>query len=95
MLTADEVKNIAALARIGVSEKEIEKYQKNLSGILDYFKKLEEIDTKNVEPIEHITGRNNISREDRIEELSDLGRKKILNNAPETKNGYVKVKSVL
>lgn len=95
MLFKDEIKHIATLARIGVSEKEIEKYQYNLSTIVDYFKELEKLDTKNVEPIEHITGRNNVFRRDVSEAGEEAGKVAIIKNAPETKDGYVKVKSVL
>lgn len=94
MLSKEEVKNIAALARIGLNEDEIEKYRKDISSILDYFQKLNELDTDSIKPIGHITGRENISREDRVEDAGDIGIKEILKNAPETKGGYVKVKSV-
>lgn len=95
MLTKDDVKNIASLARIGIEDKEIESYQKDLSAILDYFKELQELNTDGIEPIGHITGRGNISREDSREEKSESEREAILKNAPERKDNYVKVKSVL
>lgn len=95
MLRKDEIKNIAGLARIGISEKEIEDYQKNLSAILEHFKELEEVDTKNIEPIGHITGRDNVSRPDQKGESSGSERKAILENFPERKDSYIKVKSVL
>jgi aspartyl-tRNA(Asn)/glutamyl-tRNA(Gln) amidotransferase subunit C len=95
VLTKDEVKNIASLARIGIEDKEIEDYQKNLSEILDYFKELEELDTNSIEPIGHITGRSDVSRKDERGEVAQKEREDILNNAPERKDNYVKVKSVL
>jgi aspartyl-tRNA(Asn)/glutamyl-tRNA(Gln) amidotransferase subunit C len=95
MLTIEEVKNIAALARVGIREKEIGKYQKDISSILDYVRKLDEVDTEGIEPIGHITGRDNIARSDESREFGDLGRKDILTNAPELKDGCVKVRSVL
>lgn len=95
MLLKDEVKSIAGLARIGIEDKELEDYQKNLSAILDYFKELEELDTEKVEPIGHITGRDNVSRKDEKGETVKKERENILNNAPERKDNYVKVKSVL
>lgn len=87
--------HIATLARIGVSEKDVEKYQHDLSEILDYFKKLEEVDVEGVEPIGHITGMLNIPRADAHEDFGSLGKEQIMKNAPETKEGYIKVKSVL
>ena len=95
MLSKEEVKKIASLARIGVEDKELEDYQKNLSEILDYFKELNELDTDSVEPIGHITGRNDVSRKDERGEIDEKEREDILNNVPERKGNYVKVKSVL
>jgi aspartyl-tRNA(Asn)/glutamyl-tRNA(Gln) amidotransferase subunit C len=93
MLNKSEVKKIASLARIGLNEKDIEKYQKDLSEILDYFEKLKKLDTEKVESISHITGMKNVTREDRpafFRNTEDI--KKLF---PEGKEGYDKVKSVL
>ena len=87
--------HIATLARVGVSEKDVEKYQHDLSEILDYFKKLEELDVEGVEPIGHITGMLNKFRNDANEDFGSKGKEAILNNAPEKKDEYIKVKSVL
>jgi aspartyl-tRNA(Asn)/glutamyl-tRNA(Gln) amidotransferase subunit C len=95
MLEKDEVKHIAALARIGLGEDEMPKYQKELSAILDYFKKLGEVDTEKIEPIGHITGRFNSYRGDKQEDFGDLGKEAITKLFPESKDGYDKVKSVL
>jgi aspartyl-tRNA(Asn)/glutamyl-tRNA(Gln) amidotransferase subunit C len=95
MINENEVRHIAGLARVGLDEKEIEKYQKDLSAILDYFKKLEELNTDNIEPIGHITGRFNSYREDKMQDFGELGKKTIFANAPEKKDNFIKVKSVL
>jgi len=94
MLTKDEVQHIAQLARIGVTDEEVEKYQKELSAILDYFEQLKEVDTENVDSIGHITGMENIYREDTVQDFGNKGKKEILENAPETKDDYIQVKSV-
>lgn len=95
MLTREEILHIASLARVGLSEKEVELYQKDLSAILEYFTELKKLDTSNVAPIEHITGMENVARNDRQEDFGLLGKKSILENAPEVKEGHIKVKSVL
>jgi aspartyl-tRNA(Asn)/glutamyl-tRNA(Gln) amidotransferase subunit C len=95
MLSKEEILHIATLARIGLDEKDIEKYQSELSGILDYFKKLEELDVENIEPIGHITGMQDVFRSDMNEDFGSLGEEAILKNAPEKKDKYIKVKSVL
>lgn len=93
MLNKNEVKKIAALARIGLSDKEIEKYQKDLSAVLDWIEQLKEVDVAGVEPTAHITGAKNISRGDKV---IDFGNKKeIIKLFPESKDNYDKVKSVL
>lgn len=95
MLSPEEVKKIAELARIGLGKSERLKYQKELSAILGYFEKLNELNTDNIEPIGHITGRFNSTREDKRENLNEAEKEMILANAPEKKNKYIKVKSVM
>lgn len=94
MLSQEEVKHIALLARIGIKEDEIEKYQKDLSAVLDFFRELEAVATDDVEAIGHITGTADVARRDRAEDFGIAGKEMILSNVPETKNGFVKVKSV-
>jgi aspartyl-tRNA(Asn)/glutamyl-tRNA(Gln) amidotransferase subunit C len=95
MLTREEILHIATLARIGLDEKDIKKYQNELSEILDYFNKLNELDVEGIEPIGHITGMQNVFRSDRQEDFGLSEKAKILKNVPESKDGYIKVKSVL
>lgn len=95
MLSKEEIQHIAGLARISISEDEIEKYQKDLSSILDYFAELQKLDTDKIEPIGHITGMRNVFRADRLEDFGSIGKGNILKNAPEAKDGHIKVKNVL
>lgn len=94
MLSIDEVKHIATLARIGVTEEETEKYRKDLSAVLDFFQELEKLPTDDVEPIGHITGTAGVVREDRTEDFGSLGKEAIRKNFPNAKDGFLKVKSV-
>ena len=64
MLTDKEVKHIANLARIKISEKEGEGLKKDLSSILEYIEKLNEVDTTGVEPLYQTTGLVNSFRSD-------------------------------
>jgi aspartyl-tRNA(Asn)/glutamyl-tRNA(Gln) amidotransferase subunit C len=93
MISKEEVKHIASLARIGVDEKEIEKFSQDLSGILDWVEKLKEVNIDGVEPTAHITGVSNVTREDNMADFAD--KNKIVDLFPEKKDGYCKVKSVL
>ena len=94
MLSKDEVKKIANLARIEISEQEADKYSTELSDILGFVEKLNEVDTEGVEPIAHITGARNVIREDKIAEYSDETKENIINNFPEKKDRFDKVKAV-
>ena len=94
MLTVDEVKHIALLARIGIKEEEIEKYQKDLSAVLDFFHELETVDTEVISSIGHITGTVNRARMDQSVDFGQTGKEGIMKNVPEKKDGFVKVKSV-
>jgi len=95
MLKKEDIVHIATLARIGLREEEIEKYQRELSLILDYFKKLEKADTEKVEPISHITGVHSVVREDEVIQSEVDTRDGIIKNFPATINNKVKVKSIL
>ena len=96
MISKDEVQHIAKLARLGLAEKEVEKFQKELSSILDYFEKLKEVDVSGVEPTSHSLPVENVMRKDReTEKLKNRKTEKLLELAPETKDGYLKVKSIL
>lgn len=94
MLSVDEVKNIAKLARIGLSDEDVPKYQKDLSAILDFFKELETVPTDGVLPMGNITGKSDAMREDVVSSVSDAERDVFLANMPAVKDGFVKVKSV-
>jgi len=94
MLSVEEVKHIARLARIGLSDEEVSKYQKELSAILDFFKELEAVPTEGVLPMGNITGKSDALREDSVQSLSAAQRDALIANMPAVKDGFVKVKSV-
>lgn len=93
MLSAEEVKHIAKLARLGLTETEIAKFQKDLSAILDYVEKLKKVDVSGVEPTSRSVLVEDIMRKDEIGKKSK--REKLLNQMPEVKDEYLKVKSIL
>ena len=93
-LTIEEVEHIADLARIGLSDEEKRKFQEDLGSVLGYVDKLKEVDVSGVEPTAHITGLENQTRPDE-NGSSHTNAKKLVDMAPETKDGYVKVKKVL
>jgi len=94
MLSKSEVQKIASLSRIEISEEEAGKYSTELSDILGFVEKLNEADTEGVEPIAHITGAKNVVRDDKIVEYNDDTKNNIINNFPEKKDRFNKVKAV-
>ena len=96
MVSRKEVQHIAKLARLKLAPKEIDKFRKDLANVLDYFEKLEEVEVSSVKPTSHIFGAGNVMRENEVRSTkrSEV-RKKIMGLAPETKNGYLKVKKIL
>ncbi len=98
MLTDKEIQHIASLARIEITDKETEKFKKDLSSILDYINQLNSVDTEGVEPLYQTTGLVNSIRDDEPrgdfqmnEKLNEL----LIGQAPHKKERFVKVKSVL
>jgi aspartyl-tRNA(Asn)/glutamyl-tRNA(Gln) amidotransferase subunit C len=92
-LSREEVKHIAILARLGISEDEIEKFSLQLSNILDNFEVLKQVDTSNLPPTAQSVNLQNIFRADEAE--SSYPAEEILANAPKQDNNYFKVKAVL
>ncbi len=93
-LTKQEVQHIADLARIKLSEKDEEKFQEQLSSILDYVNKLNEVDTKGVEPVSHVSGLCNILREDEIKSQTEETMKKLVRAAPTSEDNLIKTLGV-
>ena len=81
-LGRDEVLKIAQLARIELKEEEIEKYREQLSDILNYVDKLQEVNTDNVNPDVYATDLINSWREDEVGPCPEDGRKIIFENMP-------------
>jgi aspartyl-tRNA(Asn)/glutamyl-tRNA(Gln) amidotransferase subunit C len=66
MLTQDQVRHIAKLAKINLTEADVDRLAPQLSGILDYFAVLEEVDTEGVAETSQVTGLESVTRTDEI-----------------------------
>ncbi len=93
ILTTEQVRKIAALARIKLTDEEVEKFRKELSVVLDYVSELEKVNTDGVEEISQVTGLENVLRED-VARLSEF-RDAIIASFPECKDDFLKIKSIL
>lgn len=67
MISPSEIRRIAALAHLELTEVEVEKFSKELSDILDFFTMLQEVNTDGVEPTAQITGLQNVERPDTVQ----------------------------
>lgn len=92
-LSREEVKHIALLARVGVTEEEVERFREQLSNILENFQILQKVDTSNVTPTGHAIEMKNVSRPDEV--LPSLSPSEVLANAPKAEESCFKVRAVL
>lgn len=93
IITKTEVEKVAKLARIEITEQEKEKFAKQLTGILDYVNQLSEVNTENVLPNSQVTELNNVMRADEVKPYKNSAG--LVEKAPESRDGQVKVKSIL
>lgn len=92
-ITRKQVKHIASLAKIELTDEETDKFRKQLGSIIDYFDTLNEVDTKGVEETSQVTGLVNKLRDDIARDF--LARENALSNAPDKKDGYFRTRSPL
>ena len=92
-ITKKEVEHVALLARLKFSEEEKEPFVKQLSGILGYVEKLNEVDTSNIEPTSHVIKMQNVFRDDVV--TDSLPREKALSNAPDKTEKFFRVPKII
>jgi len=98
MISDKEIKHIAELARIKINEKEKKGLKKDLSSILEYIDKLNEVDTTEVQPLYQTTGLVDSFRSDEPRkefEMNESLNEKLIGQAPHKEGRFIKVKSVL
>lgn len=95
MISKEEVIKIANLARLDLSEPEIERMQKDLAGILDYIGQLNKVDVSGVELQKTESALENVLREDMQIPQSPETIEKMLGQAPSKEGNHIKVKEIL
>ncbi len=92
-LSREEVLHIALLARLGLTESEVDRFREQLSNILENFEILQQADTTNVPPTAQSIPLQNVMKPD---EVSDsLPQEQVLANAPRKEGDYFRVRAVL
>ncbi|MGN1386585.1 MAG: Asp-tRNA(Asn)/Glu-tRNA(Gln) amidotransferase subunit GatC [Bacillus sp. (in: firmicutes)] len=92
-ISIEEVKHVAHLARLAVTEEEAEQMRKELDAIITFAEQLNELDTTNVKPTSHVLKMVNVLREDVAAE--GLPVEEVVKNAPDQQDGYIRVPSIM
>ena len=92
-LSKKEVEHIAWLVHIKLSEREKEVFTDQFNEILDYFKKIDEVDTKGVQPTYQILDLVNVFREDQVER--SISTEKALRNAPKKEKTFFRAPRIV
>ena len=88
-----QVRRVALLSRLELTDAEVAQFSTQLSAIVEYIEKLNELDTSDVEPLAHCLGVHNVLRAD--EPGQSLPNEKAVANAPDAIDGYFKVPKIL
>ncbi len=92
-LTEQQVRHVAKLARLDLTDDQVKQFAQQLGGILEYVEKLDELDTDNVEPTVHAAALRNVFRKDQAR--PGIGVENVLKNAPESDEPFFLVPKVI
>lgn len=92
-LSQEEVRRVARLSRLHLRDEQIEQFAVQLSAVLDYISKLNELDVDGVEPMAHALDVTNVMRSDEVRDPMPVD--EALSNAPQSEPPFFKVPKVL
>ena len=92
-LSHEEVRHIAELAKLGVTDEEVERFSRQLSDVLDYVDMLNELDTDEISPTAQVIAVQNVTRTD--EPCESLSPEEVLANAPDREGDRFRVHAIL
>ncbi len=92
-LSREEVLHIAALAKVGLTEADVEKFREQLSNILENFEALQKVDTTDVPPTAQSIALENVMMDDKVRPSMPV--EDVLANAPQRDDDFIKIKIVL
>lgn len=93
-ISLDDVKKVAMLSGLTLSEHDLQKFQKQFEEILGYVEQLNRVDVSGLEPTYQVTGLTNIKRPDEIIDYG-VSQADLLKNAPRHRDGSIEVEKVL
>jgi len=92
-IRVEDVKHIAQLSRLSMSDKEIEMFSGQLSSTIEYIEQLNSLDTNNIEPTSHVIPLKNVMRDDFPS--ASLSAKDALRNAPDCTEKFYRVPKII
>ncbi|WP_062197162.1 Asp-tRNA(Asn)/Glu-tRNA(Gln) amidotransferase subunit GatC [Massilibacterium senegalense] len=92
-ITKEQVEHVAHLARLEVTEEEVEMFTNHLDAIIQYAEQLNELDTENIKPTTHVLDIKNVLRKDEVGETTT--HEEMMKNAPDSEDGQIKVPAIL
>jgi aspartyl-tRNA(Asn)/glutamyl-tRNA(Gln) amidotransferase subunit C len=93
IISKDLIKNLSKLAKINLTEKEIEKYTNDFSSIMGYMEEIKNIDVGDTSETARVSSEGNVFREDKI--TPSFSQEQALKNGKKTHNGYFLVPKIL
>lgn len=93
-LSREDILKLAQLARLGLTDAEVDEFSSELSAILQYVEQLSSVDLKDMEPTSQVTGLTNVTRPDEIRSYGYMP-DELLKNVPHVENNYIKVKRMI
>lgn len=93
-LSIEEIKHIAKLAKLKLSDSQIAQLTPQLTAVLDYVSKIQSLDTKGVTETSQVTGLENVFREDVVDKNQMLSQEEALSNAQRSHKGYFVVDAI-
>lgn len=93
-LTREDVLKLARLARLQITDAEVDAFQKELNEVLEYVKQLDAVDVAGLKPTTQVTGLTNVMREDEVIDYG-IAPHALLALAPKKQDGHVKVRRMV
>jgi aspartyl-tRNA(Asn)/glutamyl-tRNA(Gln) amidotransferase subunit C len=93
-LTREDVLKLARLARLDLTDEEVEAFRKEMSSILEYVALLQNANVDGLEPTSQVTGLKNVMREDEVKDYG-VSPQDLLRLAPKTQDGQIKVNRMI
>ncbi|KMY52908.1 MULTISPECIES: Asp-tRNA(Asn)/Glu-tRNA(Gln) amidotransferase subunit GatC [Bacillaceae] len=92
-ISEEQVRHVAHLARLAITDEEVETFTAQLDSIIQFAEQLNELDTTGVKPTSHVLDMKNVLREDKSE--PGLPREEVLKNAPDHEDGQIRVPAII